>query len=136
MPTSKVFYKGELRTLCVHEQSGQSIYTDAPTDNHGLGQAFSPTDLAATSLATCMLTVMGIAAEGRSLSFAEAEAHVTKVMGSAPRRITAIHIDMKIPDPGYTEKERDLLEATALHCPVAKSIHPDIEVKVNFSYTQ
>lgn len=135
MATSVVKYTGELRTVCTHLQSAKEIITDAPTDNRGKGAAFSPTDLAATSLATCMLTVMGIAAEERRLKFEGASAEVTKFMYSNPRRIGKIQIAMEIPDFGYGEKEKALLRRTAERCPVAESLHPDIEVVLDIGYT-
>ena len=134
MTTSNVKYSGNLRTVCTHLKSGSEIITDAPTDNNGKGEAFSPTDLTATSLAACMLTVMGIAAQQRNIEFSGASVEVTKVMLSEPRRIGKIQIDMKIPDQGYTEKIQGILKNTARTCPVAKSLHPDIEVVVNFKF--
>lgn len=134
MATSTVKYTGNLRTTCKHLKSGQEIITDAPTDNRGLGEAFSPTDLMATSLATCMITVMGIAAQDRNLPLSDVRAEVTKVMAANPRRVSEIHIGLQIPDQGYSDKERTLLKEAAIHCPVAKSIHPDIHVELTIDY--
>jgi uncharacterized OsmC-like protein len=134
MTTSNVKYGGNLRTVCTHLKSGREIITDAPTDNNGNGEAFSPTDLTATSLATCMITVMGIAARQRNIEFEGAHAEVTKVMLSDPRRIGKIQIDMKIPDCGYNEKTREILRKTAINCPVAKSLHPDIKIELSFDF--
>ena len=134
MATSKVIYQGNLRATCIHERSGSEIITDAPVDNHGKGEAFSPTDLAATSLATCMLTVMGIYANGRDIQLDGSTAEVTKIMAEHPRRIAEIHVDLIILNNMLTDKERELLEQVGLNCPVAKSLHPDIKQVVRFSY--
>ena len=134
MITSKVIYQGDLRTTCIHERSQAEIITDAPVDNHGKGEAFSPTDLTATSLATCMLTVMGIHAKSRELGIEGSIAEVTKVMAENPRRIAEIHIDIIILNQMLNEKETHLLEHIGLNCPVAKSLHPDIKQVVRFSY--
>ncbi|MBO6515144.1 MAG: OsmC family protein [Bacteroidia bacterium] len=134
--TSQVIYLGSLRTDSTHLGSGHSITTDAPLDNNGKGQKFSPTDLAATSLASCMLTVMGIAAQKRDITFSAIKADVTKIMASNPRRIAEVHIELHINHPEWTEKERNLMENTALNCPVAKSLHPDIKQKVRFNYQE
>lgn len=134
MTISNVKYDGNLRTVCTHLKSGREIITDAPVDNNGNGEAFSPTDLTATSLATCMITVMGIAARQRNIEFSGACAEVTKVMSSEPRRIAKIQIKMAIPDHGYSEKTQEILKNTAINCPVAKSLHPDIEVELNLKF--
>lgn len=132
MATSEVKYLKDLRTECIHLKSSQSIVTDAPTDNHGKGEAFSPTDLAATSLATCMLTVMGIKGNTLGIKLDGSRAFVTKIMASAPRRISRIEIEMHLPN--IAEAHRQVLEETAENCPVAKSLHPDLEVAVNFHW--
>ncbi|MFN8294868.1 MAG: OsmC family protein [Chitinophagales bacterium] len=135
MLTSKITYLGELRTEATHLQSGNKIITDAPADNHGKAEAFSPTDLAATSLASCMLTIIGIKLSGSNKNINGATAEVTKVMYSEPRRIGEIHIKMNIPDDNFTEKEKQILINAAHACPVAKSLHPDIkqEIEIIFS---
>ena len=130
--TSKVFYNGALRTTCTHLQSGQSIITDAPTDNNGRGEAFSPTDLVATALATCMITVMGIKANVNNWNIDGAELDVTKLMASEPRRISEIHVIVKMPAGNFDEKTQKILENTARTCPVAMSLHPDIKQILNF----
>jgi uncharacterized OsmC-like protein len=135
MITAKVEYLGELRVECTHLQSGKQIITDAPTDNQGKGEAFSPTDLAATSLATCMMTIMGIKAGKMGIEFTNAVAEVTKVMYSEPRRIGEIHIKMDVKDNNYSEKDKQVLIAAALACPVAKSLHPDIQQKVEINFS-
>jgi uncharacterized OsmC-like protein len=134
MTTSKVVYEGGLRTTATHLRSGQSITTDAPPDNNGRGEAFSPTDLAATSLASCMMTIIGIAAEKRNVSISDMEAEVTKVMAANPRRISEIHLDLKLRISPDDASLREVLETAGRNCPVAKSLHPDIlqEVKVTF----
>ena len=134
MATSKVIYQGDLRTTCIHERSGSEIITDAPVDNHGKGEAFSPTDLAATSLATCMLTVMGIWAKAREIQLEGSTAEVVKIMAENPRRIAEIHVDLIIMNNLLTEKEQQQLEHVGLNCPVAKSLHPDIKQVINFRY--
>jgi len=132
--TSIVTYAAGLRTVATHLLSGNSITTDAPPDNHGKGQAFSPTDLCATSLAVCMLTVMGIYAERNNISLHGSKAEVTKFMESDPRRIIKVKVDLFLPS-GIAENERQKLENIGFNCPVAKSLHPEIEQDVTFHYT-
>lgn len=109
------------------------MLTDAPPDNHGRGEAFSPTDLLSTSLANCMLTIMGIAAGDNQHLLVSAYAEVTKVMASAPRRVSEIHIDMFLP-VHYPEHDRTRLEQAGRNCPVAKSLHPDIIQNIQFNW--
>lgn len=130
--TSEVVYKGELRTEMTHLKSGQVLVTDAPTDNHGKGEAFSPTDLMSTSLASCMITVMGIAANNHGIDMVGTKAEVLKIMGDQPRRVSGIDIKMHMPHHPYSEKEKTILRHAAEHCPVMKSIHPDITVNLDF----
>ena len=132
--TSTVQYKGGLRTNNMHLKSGNSIITDAPTDNHGKGEAFSPTDLVATSLANCMFTVMGIKANAKGIDMDGAQAEVTKVMAANPRRIAEIHIKITMPKKNYSDEDKKLLEHTAITCPVAKSLHPDVVQRVAFEW--
>jgi len=134
MHTSEVVYKGELRTSALHIKSGQQIITDAPIDNNGKGEAFSPTDLLATSLGTCMLTVMGIVAKRNNINIDGTKVEILKVMAENPRRVSEIYLDMFFPANNYSQKEKDLLEHAALACPVAKSLHPDIKQKTRFHY--
>lgn len=129
--TSKVIYQQGLHTVATHIRSGKSIETDAPVDNNGKGEAFSPTDLMATSLASCMLTIMGLTAEKSDIDIDRTEVEVLKIMGENPRRIVGIHLKMIMPPIEYTDKEKSLLSHAALHCPVMKSIHPDIDVKLD-----
>lgn len=134
MITSTVHYHGELRTTCTHVRSSSSIVTDAPVDNHGKGEAFSPTDLLATSLATCMLTTMGIRAAKENIPFPEASAEVTKIVGSNPRRVTGVVVKVNMSGLSLTDEQKQILEDTALNCPVAKSLHPEIRQEVEFVY--
>lgn len=132
MITSKITYLGELRTRCEHIRSGENIITDAPVDNNGKGEAFSPTDLTATSLGTCMVTIMGLSAKNHGLSIEGAELEVTKIMSAAPRRIAEIHIVINMPANSFTEKDKKLLETAAKTCPVALSLHPEIKQNLTF----
>ncbi len=133
--TSEVTYLGELRTEAVHLQSGSKILTDAPKDNHGKGEAFSPTDLVATGLACCMISVMGIVSLKEGITKSDgAVAKVTKVMYAEPRRIGEIHVSITMPKNNFTEKEKKIYENAAYTCPVAKSLHPDIKQVIEFIY--
>ncbi|WP_300434540.1 OsmC family protein [Christiangramia sp.] len=132
--TSKVIYLGDLRTESEHLQSGSKMITDAPVDNHGKGEAFSPTDTVANALATCMLTVMGIKAESLEIDIKGASAKVTKTMASEPRRISRIDVAILMPAT-YSEKQTKILEKTAKTCPVLESLHPEIEKNISFRYS-
>ena len=133
MLISKVKYLGELRTEAIHLQSSTIINTDAPKDNHGKGEAFSPTDIVATALASCMISIMGIVAMKEGIvSVTGAEAEVTKVMYAEPRRIGEVHIRITFPKNKYSEKEKKIYEHAAYTCPVAKSLHPDIKQLIEF----
>ncbi len=123
-----------LGTESKHLKSGKSFTTDAPEDNNGKGAAFSPTDTMATSLATCMLTIMGIVAEKNGFPFNTARAIVTKHMESNPRRVGRIEIEMEIKNENYSPEQKAMLERGALNCPVAKSLHPDLIQDVKFVY--
>lgn len=125
--TSTVRYLGNLRTEAIHIKSGEKIITDAPTDNNGKGEAFSPTDLVATALASCMLTIMGISAKKHNIDIEGAEADVKKNMISNPRRIGSVEIVITMPAKGYSEKERKLLMSAAHSCPVSNSLYEGIE---------
>ena len=133
MVTSVVYYSGELRTESTHLQSGETYITDAPTDNEGKGEAFSPTDLIATGLANCMLTIMGIVARRKSLTIEGTKAEVTKIMGKDPRRIGEIRIDFFF-SRSYDEDSKKLLQHAALNCPVAKSLADNLTQTINFHY--
>ena len=132
--TSSVLYSGALRNKCVHLQSGSAIETDAPTDNNGRGERFSPTDLLATSLAACMLTVMGIKARTMGFDLDGLKAGVEKKMKADPRRVGGINLTCTIPDSlkNLSEKDITILKNVALTCPVQKSLHPDIEVTIDW----
>jgi putative redox protein len=134
MKTSEVIYQGNIRTEAVHLLSKSRILTDGPLDNHGKGEAFSPTDLLATSLASCMLSIMGILARRENLVIEGTRAEVLKVMGTDPRRVTEVAVDISFPSNGYSDKQKQMLENAALTCPVAKSLHPDIKQIIRFVY--
>ena len=132
--TSTVVYKGELRTSCTHLRSGNSFETDAPVDNNGRGERFSPTDLMSTSLATCMITVMGIKARTMGFDLAGVTIDVLKIMKADPRRVGAIELTFRIPEglQAIDEKTKSILKNTGITCPVQLSIHPDIDVKIDW----
>jgi putative redox protein len=132
--TARLQYSGSLRTNATHVQSGNSLTTDAPTDNHGLGQNFSPTDLVATALAACMTTIVGILIQNNQLPDLQIECEIRKHMASNPRRIDAIDILMLVSGPKLTEAQQEKLEHAALHCPVALSLHPDLNQNIQFQY--
>lgn len=135
MATSKVIYNGGLRTTSTHLHSGKEIITDAPIDNQGKGEAFSPTDLLATSLADCMFTIMGLAANTHGIDMDGATAEVTKVMATEPRRISEIHVKFDFPKKAdYADKQKKILENAGLTCPVHYSLHPDIVRKIDFGW--
>ncbi len=125
--TAEIIYKGSLRTEATHIKSGNRLITDAPTDNRGKGEAFSPTDLIATGLASCMLSIMGIKAMDKGIDMEGARAEATKIMASNPRRIAKIEVKIHMPDKPFTDKEKMLLERAAHGCPVRRSLHPDLE---------
>ncbi|WP_348800305.1 OsmC family protein [Flavobacterium adhaerens] len=129
--TSKVTYLGDLRTSSVHIQSGTEILSDAPVDNNGKGEAFSPTDAVANALATCMMTIMGIKSRDLNVDFKGSTAAVTKLMSADPRRIREIEIIFEIVGVAET-KDRIILEKAAMTCPVFLSLHPDIEKRISF----
>ena len=131
--TSKVTYNGGLRTECVHLKSNDSFVTDAPVDNNGLGQAFSPTDTVATGLASCMLTMMGIKANGLEVDLIGTTASVTKHMAASSRRISKIEVEVHLPK-NISDKNRKILEHTANICPVLYSLHPDIEKVITYNW--
>lgn len=133
MPTSIVKYTGNKTTQAIHIRSQSVIETDAPPDNNGKGEKFSPTDLLATSLASCMITIMSIFAERENIPL-EAEAEVTKVMANNPRRVGEILIHLKLKNFNYTERQKKIIEKAAYTCPVAKSLHPDIQQKINITW--
>lgn len=134
--TSTVTYKGALRTNCLHLQSDTAILTDAPKDNHGKGEAFSPTDLVATALAACALSIMGIKATAMGIDnkLIGTKVDVTKIMYAEPRRIGEIIIQFQFPQSDFTEKEKKIFENAAMTCPVFLSLHPDVKKEISFSW--
>jgi len=134
MKTSVIKYLGNLRCELTHVRSGQTFITDAPVDNNGKGEAFSPTDLASTSLAACMLTIMGISAQAHGFSIDGTTAEVTKIMNDNPRMIKEIVVDLVFPPNNYSDKEKNIIFHITKTCPVALSLGPDTKqtIKVNF----
>ena len=129
--TAKVIYTGELHTIATHHRSGTEIHTDAPVDNKGKGEAFSPTDLVATALATCIVTTMAILAPKINITGAECE--VEKIMTNNPRKIGEIVVNISFPKSGpYTDEEKARLHEIAVTCPVHQSLHPDLKRTINF----
>lgn len=134
MVTAKVHYQGNLRTQATHIKSDTQLITDAPTDNNGKGEAFSPTDLIATALASCMITIMGIKARNKGINIDGIDSEITKVMSSNPRRISEIIISLKMPKSDISSEDQKLLEKVALTCPVALSLHPDVKQTITFNW--
>jgi putative redox protein len=132
--TASIIYKGNLRCQAEHLQSKSFIETDAPTDNRGKGERFSPTDLLCVSLATCMLTTMGIKAADMNVDLSNSKADVTKHMASEPRRVAKIEVTVSLPS-NVSEKDRITLERTGTNCPVAKSINPEIVLLLIYQWT-
>ena len=133
MATIKTTYLGGLRTEATHLQSGTKILTDAPVDNKGKGEAFSPTDLLAEALAGCILTTMAIAADVHGIDMDNTTAEVTKVMAPNPRRVAEVIVNLQFPKT-YTDKEKTILEKAALGCPVHVSLHPDVKKTIDFGW--
>ncbi len=135
--TSKIIYNGDLRTTATHLQSGSVIETDAPKDNQGKGERFSPTDLVATALGSCMLSIMGIAARTHNINIDTTECSIEKIMSASPRKISEIvvHIYMQ-GQAEYSEKQRSVLEHAALTCPVYLSLHAELRKTVHFHWTK
>ncbi len=134
MATIQTTYLGELRTEATHVYSGNKTITDAPLDNQGKAESFSPTDLLTASLGSCMITIMGIAAREHGINIEGTTCTLTKIMASDPRRVSEIQVDLNFPKGDYTDREKAILERSALNCPVAKSLHPDLVQKVTFNY--
>ncbi|PQJ12419.1 osmotically inducible protein OsmC [Flavipsychrobacter stenotrophus] len=133
--TSKVTYTGDLRTTCTHLRSGSTIETDAPVDNHGKGERFSPTDLLATALASCMVTTMGIACLTHNINIDGMECDVEKIMVANPRKVGEVKIDMRFPQSKpFTDKEKKILETAAINCPIMESLHPDCKKTLNITW--
>lgn len=134
MATIQTKYLGDLRTESVHLQSGTKLITDAPTDNHGRGESFSPTDLVATAYGSCVFSIMGIAAMTHGFNIVGAEVQTTKVMGTDPRRIVELITEFTFPHNNYSAKEKKILELAAKECPVYNSLHPDLKKIVTYKY--
>jgi len=128
MATARIEYLGNLRTKCVHLQSGETIYTDAPKDNNGKGEAFSPTDLVATAYASCVITTIGIYCQLKNMSFHHATAQITKIMSASPRKIGQLILELDLSNNKWTEVEQQKIEHVAKSCPVAKSLQSDIDI--------
>ncbi|MFN0204365.1 MAG: OsmC family protein [Bacteroidia bacterium] len=134
MNTANLTYLGELRTEMTHIRSGKTIITDAPVDNHGKGEAFSPTDLVAAAFIACMVSIMGIVANKNEMQIGEVKSEVLKVMGEAPRRIVELQATITFEGHQLNEEQKAMLERAAHNCPVAKSLHADMALKVTFVY--
>ena len=134
MKIAEIIYKGNLRTSATHLKSGNTIITDAPPDNNGKGEAFSPTDLLATSLGCCMLTIMGIVAARHAINLEGTKIEITKIMESNPRRVGEVKVEFFMPPNNFSEKDKQLLENAAHTCPVALSLSKELKQTVVFNY--
>ncbi|MEI6677726.1 MAG: OsmC family protein [Mariniphaga sp.] len=134
MATSRTVYLGDLRTENEHIRSGKTLITDAPVDNQGKGEAFSPTDLVATALSDCMMTIMGIKARDKGLDLAGTIIETTKIMSDEPRRIGEIIVEITFPGNDFSDKDKAILEAVTKTCPVALSLHPNVKQTVKFNW--
>ncbi|MBM3185672.1 MAG: OsmC family protein [Bacteroidetes bacterium] len=132
MSTSVVTYSGNLRTTCTHLSSGKTIITDAPIDNHGKGEAFSPTDLVATSLASCMLTIIGIYCQNHDIEFISGTVEVEKIMASSPRKIEKIRLNIDLNANNWDQETRKKVIAAGKACPVAKTLDGNVVMEFNF----
>lgn len=132
MTTIKTTYLGDLRTENIHLQSGSKIVTDAPTDNRGKGEGFSPTDLLATALGNCIMTIMGIKAMDHGIDLTGTEIEITKIMADAPRRVSEVIMEFNFPKKGYSEEDKHLIESVAGISPVPLSVHPDLKQTIKF----
>jgi len=134
MATIKTIYLGKLRTESEHLQSGNKVITDAPLDNQGRGEFFSPTDLLATSLGSCIMTIMGIKARDSGIDLEGTEVEVTKIMASDPRRVAKVIVEFNFPDKGYSEEDKEIVESVAGVSPVPLSLHPDLIQTIKFNW--
>ena len=132
--TASILYQGGLRCECTHLQSGSVIETDAPTDNRGKGERFSPTDTVCVALATCVITTMGIRAQDMGVELKGTSISVTKHMLSEPRRIGKIEVNLELPGYGISDHDKTILEKIGLACPVKKSLHPDLATEIKFNW--
>ncbi len=134
MATIKTQYQGDLRTKAIHIASGNEIITDAPLDNKGRGEAFSPTDLLATALGSCMITIAGMAAQEHGFSIDGTTLDITKIMASNPRRVAEIIVELHFPENNYTGNQKKIIREACINCPVAKSLHPDLKQTIIFNF--
>ena len=134
MTTIKTIYLGELRTENEHLQSGNKVITDAPTDNRGKGEYFSPTDLLATALGSCIMTIMGIKARDNGIDIEGTQVDVIKIMASDPRRVAEVIVEFTFPAKNYTDEEKQLVESVAGVSPVPLSLHPDLIQTIKFNW--
>ena len=130
--TSIITYLGNLRTSCIHVKSGNTIITDAPVDNFGKGEAFSPTDLVASSLASCMLTIIGIYCQNHEIEFRSGSVEVEKIMSSMPRKIETIRLNIDLTGNNWDEGTRKKVITAGKACPVAKTLDGNVEMEFNF----
>ncbi|SDF67213.1 OsmC family protein [Desulfovibrio legallii] len=134
MATVSATYLGDLRVECVHEQSGVRLITDAPTDNQGKGASFSPTDLCATALGACAMTIIGIYAQSHGVDVTGAKMRIAKTMSANPRRIGKVEVVFEMPDKDYSDKEKAIMERCTQTCPVHLTLHPDVEQIFTFHW--
>lgn len=134
MSSMTLRYSGQLRTQGTHIASGNTVVTDAPVDNNGRGEAYSPTDLVCSALGSCMMTIMGIVADRNTIELTDMTMAITKKMAADPRRISQIILEVQMPAREFSDKEKAMLENAARTCPVALSLHPDIQQTVMFHY--
>jgi putative redox protein len=134
MPTIETKYLGEIRTQATHVHSGNTLITDAPVDNKGRGEAFSPTDLLATSLGSCAMTIIGIAAQTHGFNVDGTEIRITKIMAENPRRVGEVVLEFDFPKNNYSEKEKAIIENAARTCPVAKSLNQELKQTFIFNF--
>ena len=135
METIRTIYLGDLRTEAEHVKSGEKIITDAPVDNQGKGEAFSPTDLMSASLGSCMMTLMGIAARTHEIPFENIGCKITKIIAANPRQVQEIVVEFDMGSTKYSDKEKSILSNAAKTCPVALSLHPDLLQTVSFNFS-
>lgn len=136
MATITATYLGNLRTECVHTASGTTLVTDAPVDNQGKGESFSPTDLCATALAACAMTIIGIWGQSHNVDVTGTTIEAVKTMSANPRRIGKIEVVFTMPDREYTDREKLMIERAACSCPVHLSLHPDVEQVFTFNWAR
>jgi uncharacterized OsmC-like protein len=134
MITIKTIYTGDLQTIATHVRSGKTLVTDAPVDNQGKGENFSPTDLLAASLGSCTMTIIGIAARNHNFSVDGTRMEITKIMAENPRRVAEVVIDYFFPPNSYSDREKAIIENAARTCPVARSLHTDLKQTLRFNY--